>query len=417
MSFGDTTNKEEAMPNPSPLIAAVALMLPLIAQAQPVADGPPNRPDITPAFPEQTEAPEQISSFVAAPRLIAGGLEHPWAVAVLPDGAGYLVTERPGRLRHILRDGTISDPIAGVPDVFDVSQGGLLDVALDPDFAETRRIYLSFSKPRGLMRAATAAVRATLSEDHARLTDVVEIFQQRPASRVPIHFGSRVVPATDGTVWITTGERGGTPGLRELAQDAATTYGAVVRVTTDGAPAPDNPFLGDPGAAPERVTLGQRNIQGAALAPVSGALWTVEHGPAGGDELNLIEPGANYGWPVVSYGVNYNGSEIGDGRAAHAPDFVEPVYYWDPVIAPGGMVFYAMPVGDEMFPEWSGDLLIAGLRAQAVVRLSLQDGLVVAEERLARGIGRVRDVAVDTNGAVLFVTDAPDGGLYTLMRN
>ena len=417
MSFPDKTNREDAMPYPSPLIAAIALLLPLTALAQPVADGPPNRPDITPAFPEQTEAPERISSFVADPRLIAGGLEHPWAVAVLPDGAGYLVTERPGRLRHISRDGTVSAPIAGVPDVFDTAQGGLLDVALAPDFAESRQLYLSFSKPLGLMRAATAAVRATLSQDHARLTDVVEIFEQTPASRVPIHFGSRVVPAADGTVWITTGERGGTPGLRELAQDASTTYGAVVRVTADGAPAPENPFLGDTDAAPERVTLGQRNIQGAALAPVSDALWTVEHGPAGGDELNLIEPGANYGWPLVSYGINYNGSEIGDGRAAHAPDFVEPVYYWDPVIAPGGMVFYTMPVGDEMFPEWSGDLLIAGLQAQAIVRLSLEDGRVVAEERLARGIGRVRHVAVDSNGAVLFVTDAPNGGLYTLMRN
>jgi len=417
MSFPDKTNREDAMPHPSPLIAAIALLLPLTALAQPVADGPPNRPDITPAFPEQTEAPERISSFVADPRLIAGGLEHPWAVAVLPDGAGYLVTERPGRLRHISRDGTVSAPIAGVPDVFDTAQGGLLDVALAPDFAESRQLYLSFSQPLGLMRAATAAVRATLSQDHARLTDVVEIFEQTPASRVPIHFGSRVVPAADGTVWITTGERGGTPGLRELAQDASTTYGAVVRVTADGAPAPENPFLGDTDAAPERVTLGQRNIQGAALAPVSGALWTVEHGPAGGDELNLIEPGANYGWPLVRYGINYNGSEIGDGRAAHAPDFVEPVYYWDPVIAPGGMVFYAMPVGDEMFPEWSGDLLIAGLQAQAIVRLSLEDGRVVAEERLARGIGRVRDVAVDSNGAVLFVTDASNGGLYTLMRN
>jgi len=417
MSFRDTTNSEDPMPNASPLIAAFALLLPFTALAQPVTDGAANRPDITPAFPEQTEAPERVSSFVSDPRLIAGGLEHPWAVAVLPDNAGYLVTERPGRLRHISRDGTVSDVITGVPDVFDTAQGGLLDVALAPDFAESRRIYLSFSKPLGLMRAATAAVRATLSEDHARLTDVVEIFVQTPASRVPIHFGSRVVPAPDGTVWITTGERGGTPGLRELAQDASTTYGAVVRVAPNGAPAPENPFLGDANAAPERVTLGQRNIQGAAVSPVTGALWTVEHGPAGGDELNLIEPGANYGWPVVSYGINYNGSEVGDGRAAHAPDFIEPVYYWDPVIAPGGMEFYAMPVGDEMFPEWSGDLLIAGLQARAVVRLSLENGRVVAEERLARGVGRVRDVAVDSNGAVLFVTDAPDGGLYTLMRN
>jgi glucose/arabinose dehydrogenase len=402
----------------SQLTAAAALIVfsATSTLAQPVADGPPDRPDVQPAFAEQTEAPERVSSFVADPALIADGLEHPWAVAVLPDLAGYLVTERPGRLRHVSRDGVVSDPIAGVPDVFAVSQGGLLDVALAPDFAESRVIYLSFAKPLRLMRSTTAVVRARLSEDRRRLTDVVEIFEQSPPSRVPIHFGSRVVPAPDGTVWITTGERGGTPGLRQRAQDVSTTYGAVVRVTQDGTPASGRPFADQRRAAPERVTLGQRNIQGAALHPVSGAFWTVEHGPAGGDELNLIEPGANYGWPLASYGINYNGTEIGDGRAAHAPDFVEPVYYWDPVIAPGGMVFYTMPQGDEMFPEWSDDLLIAGLRAGAVVRLGLQDGRVTEEERLARGIGRVRDVAIDSNGAVLFVTDAPNGGLYTLMR-
>lgn len=396
---------------------AVALaFLPASALAQPVADGEPNRPDITPAFPEQTEATEVLSPFVAEPLLITAGLEHPWAVTVLPNNAGYLVTERPGRLRHITRDGILSVPIGGVPEVFDMSQGGLLDVALAPDFEDSRILYLSFAKPMGFMRSTTAVVRATLSDDHSQLTNVTEIFEKSPGSRVPIHYGSRVVPDTDGTVWITTGERGGTPGLRELAQDPTTTYGAVVRVTTDGAPAPDNPFLDTRGAAPERVTLGQRNIQGAALSPSTGSLWTMEHGPAGGDELNLIQPGANYGWPIASYGINYNGTEIGDGRATHAPDFVEPVYYWDPVIAPGGMEFYALPQGDEMFPEWSGDLLIAGLRAQAIVRLSIEDGRVVEEERLARGIGRVRDVAIDSNGAVLFVTDAPDGGLYTLTR-
>jgi glucose/arabinose dehydrogenase len=406
------------MPTRAPLIAAIALLgAAAPALAQPVADGPPDRPDVQPAFAQQTEAPERVSSFVADPVLIADGLEHPWAVSVLPGGAGYLVTERPGRLRHITRDGTVSAPLSGVPDVFAVSQGGLLDIALAPDFEDSRVLYLSFAKPLLLGRSATAVVRARLADDLSGLTDVTEIFEQDPPSRVPIHFGSRVVPDPDGTVWITLGERGGTPGLRERAQDPAVTYGAVVRVTQDGTPAPGNPFIGQPGAAPERVTLGQRNIQGAARNALTGELWTIEHGPAGGDELNLIEPGANYGWPLVSYGINYNGSEIGDGRAAHAPDFVEPVYYWDPVIAPGGMTFYTMPVGDEMFPEWSGDLLIAGLRAGSVVRLSLQDGRVTGEERLVRGIGRVRDVAIDTNGAVLFVTDASNGGLYTLMRN
>lgn len=400
-----------------PLFAA--LLLPLMAgvsPAQPVDDGAPERPDVQPAFAEQTDAPERISPFVSDPLLITRGLEHPWAVTVLPDSAGFLVTERPGRLRHITRDGIISQPITGVPDVFDMSQGGLLDVALATDFAESRTIYLSFAKPLMLMRSVTAVISARLTEDHSELTDITEIFEQSPPSRIPIHFGSRVVPAPDGTIWITTGERGGTPGLRGLAQDISTTYGAVIRVTADGDPAPDNPFVDDSGAVPERFTLGQRNIQGAALAPVTGELWTIEHGPRGGDELNLIEPGANYGWPIVSYGINYNGTEIGTGRAAHAPDYVEPVYYWDPVIAPGGMEFYNLPQGDELFPEWSGDLLIAGLQARAIVRLSFEDGRVVEEERLAAGIGRVRDVAVDTNGSVLFVTDSDDGGLFRLTR-
>ncbi|MFW5881616.1 MAG: PQQ-dependent sugar dehydrogenase [Roseicyclus sp.] len=396
-------------------LALAAALLAAPSLAQPVDDGPPNRPGIAPAFPEQTDAPERVSDFVAAPERIAGGLEHPWAVAVLPDGAGYLVTERPGRLRHITRDGTVSAPIPGVPEVFDMAQGGLLDVALAPDFADSRMLYLSFSKPLGLGRSATAVIRARLLADHPALEDVTEIFEQTPPSRIPIHYGSRVVPDPDGTVWITTGERGGTAATRARAQDVSATYGAVVRVTQDGAPAPDNPFAGE-GAAALRYTLGQRNIQGAALEPATGALWTIEHGPAGGDELNLIEPGANYGWPRVSYGTNYNGSEIGDGRAAHAPDFAPPVYYWDPVIAPGGMAFYHVAQGDEMFPEWVGDLFVAGLVAQSVVRLSLADGRVVEEERLARGIGRVRDVAIDTSGAILFVTDAGDGGLYRLAR-
>lgn len=399
-----------------PALGLATALLAAAAAAQPVSDGAPNRPGVAPAFAGQTEAPERVSDFVAAPQLIAGGLDRPWAIAVLPEGAGFLVTERPGSLRHISRDGVVSAPVAGVPDVFEMGQGGLLDVALAPDFADSRVLYLSFSKPLGLGRSATAVISARLSPDHAALQDVTEIFQQTPPSRIPIHYGSRVVPDPDGTVWITTGERGGTPGTRALAQDVTATYGAVVHVTKDGAPAAGNPFADQGGAAARRYTLGQRNIQGAARDPATGALWTMEHGPAGGDELNLIAPGANYGWPLVSYGTNYNGTEVGDGRSAHAPDFVEPVYYWDPVIAPGGMEFYHVAQGDEMFPEWVGDLFIAGLVAQSVVRLSFEDGRVVEEERLARGIGRVRDVAIDTSGAILFVTDASDGGLYRLSR-
>lgn len=390
---------------------------PVAAQA-PVDDGRPNRPDINPAFPGQTEAPEQISGFVAEPMAVVEGLVHPWGIVVLPEDAGYLVTERPGDLRHVARDGTISAPIASVPDVFEVGQGGLLDIALAPDFEQTRVLYLSFAKPIGLTASATAVVRARLSEDLGTLEDVTEIFQQTPYSRIPIHFGSRVHADADGTVWITTGERGGTRSVQMRAQDIEMSYGGVMRITPDGAPAPGNPFTGSD-AAPLRYTLGQRNIQGLAQHPVTGAIWTVEHGPAGGDEINLMVPGANYGWPLASYGENYTGTPISDGRTAHTPEFVEPVYYWDPVIAPGGMVFYdagAQTGRTAMFPEWQGDLLIAGLQASALVRLDMEDGAVVGEERLAQGIGRVRDVALDHDGSVLFLTDYDDGGIFRLIR-
>lgn len=376
------------------------------AQAEPWPDGAPNRPDVSPAFPEQTEAPARMTTPAPQPTQLAIGLDTPWAIAVLPGEAGYLVTERGGTLRHVARDSAISAPIAGVPEVVAERQGGLLDLALAPDFAQSRSLYLTFSAPEPSSQSATAAIRATLSEDLSRLEDVTEIFRQTPAAATPGHFGSRVVPLPDGSIAITTGDR-----MRhaDRAQDRGTAYGAVIRVMPDGSAPPNNPFVDMPGALPTLYSHGHRNLQGAAL-DAQGRLWTLEHGPAGGDELNLIEPGANYGWPVASYGVNYGGSEIGDGRSVHAPDFTPPRYYWDPVIAPGGMVFY----DGAMFPDWEGDILAAGLVAQAVVRLDIEGDIVVAEERLAEGVGRVRDVAIDHDGAILFITDEGDGS--RLMR-
>ncbi len=393
------------MPRLAPL--AALLLLSTTALAQPVEDGPPNVPGNTPAFPEQTEAPEQISGFEVTASQIAEGLDTPWAVVPLPDGAGYLVTERPGSLRHVTRDGVVSAPITGVPAVRAQRQGGLLDVALAPDFAESRVIYLSFAKPLNLGRSVTAAVRAVISPDHSALSDVVEIFEQNPPSMAPGHFGSRIEPLPDGSLIVTTGDRFVS---RDLAQDITATYGVVARVLPDGAPAPDNPFLQTEGAVPSVLSYGHRNIQGAAVQPDTGTLWTIEHGPAGGDELNLIAPGANYGWPLASYGENYNGSAVADGRATHAPDFTEPRYYWDPVIAPGGMVFY----DGTMFPEWQGDILASGLVAASIVRLDIDGETVRGEERLLRGIGRVRDVAIDADGSVLFVMD--EGANSRLMR-
>lgn len=399
------------MPTPTRLsISAIALAaLPFAAAAQPVEEGPENVPSNTPAFPEQTEAPARDSGIALNRSLVADGFVHPWAVAVLPADAGYLVTERPGRLRHVSREGEVSEPIAGVPEVLNRRQGGLLDVALAPDFAESRAIFLTYAKPLGDGQSGTAAARAVLSGDHARLSEVEEIFVQEPPSPTPMHYGSRVVPMGDGTVFVTTGEHF-TRAERELAQDLGTTYGKVVRVNADGTVPGDNPFTGREGAVDTVWSYGHRNIQGAATHPDTGELWTIEHGPAGGDELNRIEAGENYGWPVVTYGINYDGTDVGTGEARHAPEFTEPVYYWDPVIAPGGMVFY----DGGMFADWRGDILASGLVSASIVRLDMQDGLVAGEERLVQGVGRVRDVAVDRDGAILFVTDEENGGLYRL---
>jgi len=384
-------------------LSALALCIAAPALAQdPVDQGPPNA-GFEPAFEGQTRAPALAETAVTV-ETFADGLEFPWGIAALPEG-GYLVTEQPGTLVHVSEDGTVSEPISGVPEVDYRQQGGLLDVAVAEDFEESRRLWLSFSK---LTEAGThtAAVTATLSEDMSALEDVTEIFLQMPASPNPMHFGSRVQPEPGtGNVWITTGEHF-SQAERLLAQDLETTYGKVVRVDGETGAAPeDNPFMGD--AAINAIwSYGHRNVQGAAAHPETGALWTVEHGPRGGDEVNRPEPGANHGWPVISYGINYNGSDVGSGEAVRE-GMEQPVYYWDPVIAPGGAVFYE---GD-MFPDWQGDLLIGGLVAEALVRLEVdaETGRVTGEERVAEGIGRVRDVALAPDGAVMVIIDAEQG--------
>ncbi|EAR52862.1 Putative glucose dehydrogenase B [Oceanicola granulosus HTCC2516] len=383
------------------------VLLPVAACAQagdPVAQGAPNA-DFTPAFPEQTRAPALDETAVTVEDF-ATGLAHPWGIAVLPDG-GYLVTERPGQLRRVAADGSLSEPLGGVPEVDAREQGGLLDVAVADDFAETRRVWLTYAK-RVDGGTVTAAATGVLSADGTRLEQVEDIFVQTPPSQNPMHYGSRVIVAPGGEeVFITTGEHFSMSD-REKAQDLDTTYGKIVRVgATDGTAPDDNPFVGGEGID-SIWSYGHRNIQGAAIRPETGELWVIEHGPAGGDELNLIEPGANYGWPVVSYGVTYSGNPVGSGEAS-AEGMEQPVYYWDPVIAPGGMTFYQA----DLFDGWQGDALIGGLVASAVVRLELEDGLVVGEERVAEGIGRVRDVDVAPDGALLVLIDAPapDGGI------
>jgi aldose sugar dehydrogenase len=395
------------------LHATTALLVASAASAQsdsPVDQGAANRPDVAPAFEAQTRAAAVETDAALTTTEIAGGLEHPWGIAVLPDDGGYLVTERPGRLVHISRDGEVSEPIAGVPEVLDEEQGGLLDVELGPNFAEDRMVYFTYAKPMMDDLSATAAARAVLSEDMTELTDLEDIFLQAPGSPTPMHYGSRIVFDGEGFAFITTGEHF-TEEERRYAQDLDKTYGKIVRVGLDGTVPDDNPFIGEPSAQNNIWTLGHRNIQGAAIRPDTGQLWIVEHGPAGGDELNLIERGANYGWPVVSYGINYDGSVVGEGLYRHDENgFVEPVYYWDPSIAPGDMTFY----DGDMFEDWQGDILIGGLVSGGIVRLVMEGDRVTGEERLVGDLGRTRDVVVDSDGSVLAITDFADGGLFRI---
>ena len=403
-----------------PLCAITAIATALaagIAAAQsapaPVETGPAARPDVSPAFPEQTRAPARESAFGLETETLAGGLIHPWGIAVLPGEEGYLVTERSGHMRRVTEDGEVSDPIAGIPAVYDVEQGGLLDVALAPDFDDSRMIYWTYAKPLGEGMSVTAAARGRITEDLATVARVRDdLFNQVPPSPTPMHYGSRVVPTADGAVFITTGDHF-TEEERHYAQDLGKTYGKIVRLTPAGATPDDNPFADQGETAAQVWTLGHRNVQGAAIHPETGAFWVIEHGPQGGDELNLVERGANYGWPDVTYGENYDGTPVTGGDHDHdAKGYTPPRYYWDPVIAPGDMTFYE----GSMFPEWEGDALISALVAGGLVRLDLDGDIVTGEERLLSGLGRVRDVAVDDDGALLVLTDYEDGRIVRISR-
>ena len=387
------------------LIAALPLTVPHLAAAQDFDYGQRNT-DFPPAFPEQFRAPLAQSEVELETETLAGGLVHPWGIAVLPDEAGYLVTERAGQLRHVTADGAVSAPIAGVPEVFAREQGGLLDVAVSPDFVSDRMVYMTYAKPiGGEGQSATAAARGVLSDDLSELTEVEDIFVQDPPSDAPMHYGSRILLPGDGTAIVTTGEHF-TEETRVFAQDLDKTYGKVIRVNVDGSAPDDNPFVGDEAAVDTIWSYGHRNVQGAALQK-DGTLWTIEHGPKGGDELNRPEAGLNYGWPVISYGKNYDDTPVGSGESKQE-GMEQPVYFWDPVIAPGGMMFHA----GETFADWNGDLLIGSLNPGGVVRLSLnEDGLVTEEERLLRDQGRVRDVEVLEDGSFLFITDFDNGSL------
>ncbi len=377
-----------------------------VTQTAPVKQPGPNVPEFAPAFPEQTRAPASDSGVSLAVEALANGLEHPRAVAVTPDG-DQLITERPGRLRGVSNVALVPEPVAGLPEVLAERQGGLLDVAVGPNFDEDQVIFWTYSKPvRG--GSATAAACGVLSDDLTQVSQVTDIFVQEPPASAPMHYGARLAFDGVGHVYVTTGERF-TEANHVLAQDLGATYGKVVRVTLDGATPRDNPFLGITTAEPTVWSYGLRNIQSADINPRSGELWIAEHGPKGGDEFDLIAPGRNYGWPVVSYGKNYDGSPV--GRAETAADGTkQPRYYRDPVIAPGGMAFYQ----GELFADWQGDLIIASLNPGALVRLELAGDTVTGEERLLTDLGRIRDVAIAEDGAILAITDAADGALLRL---
>lgn len=330
---------------------------------------------------------------------VAQGFEHPWGLAFLPDGR-MLVTERPGRLRIVSSDGTVSAPVAGVPAVYSKGQGGLLDVALDPDFATDPWVYLSFSEP-GEGGGGTAVARGRLAD--GKLTDVAVIFRQEPKLDAGQHFGSRLVFDREKRLYVTSGDRGNWDNPQRLDKG----QGKIFRINRDGSIPADNPFVGRDDAIPAIWSYGHRNAQGAALHPQTGALWQTEHGARGGDELNIPQAGRNYGWPVITLGINYNGQPIGAGEKT-AEGMEQPIHSWTPSIAPSGLAFYTA----DRFPAWKGSLFVGALAFQRVVRLTLDGDKVVGEEPLLVDFGeRIRDVRQGPDGYLYLLTDDAKGKL------
>jgi len=347
----------------------------------------------------------QSAKHVFQVNKVLDGLENPWSMAFLPDGR-MLITERAGRLRLVTKSFQLHPtPIAGLPKIKAAGQGGLFDVAIHPDYAVNGWIYWAYNEP-GAGGWGTALARGKLQG--TQMTSVEILFSMRPKSRKNQHFGGRIVFDTRGFVYLTLGDRGD----RDRAQKMDDHAGSVIRLHDDGRVPEDNPFVKLKGALPEKWTLGNRNIQGAALHPQTGKLWTHEHGPQGGDEVNLMSAGKNYGWPVVTHGANYGlGTKIGEGQTKAG--MAQALKIWVPSIAPSGMAF----VNSQEFPEWSGNLLVGSLRAQTLVRLELDGDAVVGEERLLVGqIGRIRDVRVAEDGLIYLLTDAPNGALFQLAR-
>jgi glucose/arabinose dehydrogenase len=355
---------------------------------------------------EQTNAPETSKTPLAVEEIVSS-LENPWGLQFLPDGR-FLVTERPGRMRVVGRDGTLSRPINGLPEVVQGGQAGLLDVLLAPDFKTSGLVYFSYSEARDGNRNGTTVARGklTLNDTGGTMTELQVIFRQKPAIASHHHFGSRLVWAKDGTLFITTGERASE---RESAQDLSTDLGKIIRINADGTVPPDNPFFGAKDVRPEIWSYGHRNAQGAAINPATGELWETEHGARGGDELNVVRAGKNYGWAVISWGVNYDGTRVGEGTTKDGME--QPVYYWVPSIGTSGLAFY----DGDLFKGWKGNVLAGGLAGGRLERLVLDGERVVGVEHLLGERGeRVRDVRQGPDGAVYVLTDESDGKLLRL---
>lgn len=371
------------------------------ADCKPLKTSEKEAPFFKPAFASQTRACGVATRASIDVTVVAKGLRRPWAIEPLPDGQ-WLVNEKRGQMRLVSADGKIGPAIKGVPEVDAGGQGGLLDIALSPDFRNDRMVYWSFTEPRDDGNG-TSVARGVLSEDGTQLDQVKVILHTRPTYDNNMHFGSRLAFGPDGMLYVTMGERSDLE-TRPQAQHLNSHFGKVLRVKPDGTPPPDNPFLKQANALPEIFTYGHRNIQASAFDG-QGRLWIVEHGPRGGDEANLLQPGKNYGWPMQSYGIEYSGARI-KTAASQRPDMQQPVYYWDPVIAPSGAQFYS----GNAVPEWKGNLFVGAMRQARLVRLVIENDRVTGEEHLLVDQGeRIRDVRQGNDGAIYVVND--DGEL------
>jgi aldose sugar dehydrogenase len=385
----------------------------LFAQEAAFNSRPPNGAGQKPAFPGQTRAPERKANVAFDIVTVASGLQTPWGLAFLPDGR-MLVSERPGRLRVVSKTGTLSPPVEGLPAMDARGQGGLLDVVLDPRYASNRLVYLAFAEAGEKGMNHTAVLRGKFVDGPTpKLENVQVIFRQTPSLDSTLHFGCRLVFARDGKLFIAMGDRS-IPEGRMQAQRMDGLLGKIVRLNPDGSIPKDNPFVGREGVRPEIWSLGHRNIQSAVLHPRTGELWEVEHGTKGGDEINIARKGKDYGWPTIAYGIEYRGGAITGGITAKE-GMEQPVYYWDPVIAPSGMTFYT----GNLFPAWKGSLFIGGLGSTCVVRLILEGDKVVGEERLLTDLQpkpeRIRDVRQGLDGALYLLTDNREGRILKLV--